>query len=314
MSVILWPASVVFQFLAKLRCWYQKKYAYRSKLPVIVVGNISVGGTGKTPVVEAVCSYLQKKGYHPAIISRGYGGKSDHYPLEVNNTILINECGDEPYMLKNRLPSIPIVIDPNRTNAIKYIEKELPYIDAIISDDGLQHYRIARDFEIAVIDGKRGLGNGLCLPAGPLREPPQRLNTVNAIIVNGDAMVVNQYKGFTMQLTATNFVNLKSAAIVDLSYFSSNKVHAVAGIGNPERFFNTLSAFVSGINKHSFADHYAYMPKDFAFDDGVTPVIMTQKDAVKCNAFAKDNWWYLNVEPDIDAKFFHLLERAVFLS
>lgn len=312
---MLSPLAFLFEKITsgRRRC-YQKR-AYKSRLPVIIVGNITVGGTGKTPLVEALYRDLKAKGDCPAIISRGFGGKSSHYPLIVDEKTPPEICGDEPFMLKERLENAVIVIDPDRTAAVKYIETHFPEVGLIISDDGLQHYRLHRDVEIAVVDGARLFGNGLCLPAGPLREPVSRLNEVDAVLVNGMQRFAACKNPHRMMLKPVSFVNIKtgkSQTLADFISASTGEIHAVAGIGNPQRFFDLLCDVAQKpVVPHAFADHHRYQRADFAFADVHTSVVMTHKDAVKCRKFAEKNWWYLQVSPDIDATFFDAINKKL---
>ncbi len=323
-AILLMPLSWVFSFSAHKRKLVLQRHAYKSMLPIIVVGNIAVGGTGKTPVVQVLCQYLQKKGYYPAIITRGFGGKAKHYPFAINEQCSPKECGDEPYMLSKLLQGIPIVVSPKRVDSVKWIESRLPKVNVIISDDGLQHYAMARDIEIAVVDGQRMFGNGLCLPAGPLREPVRRLKKVDFVIINGG---VNKrdcegITAFGMDLKADALVNIATGEPHSIAAFImkyGKACYAIAGIGNPDRFFESLRRLgFNELKAYPFADHYAYNHKDFDFVTHANmPVVMTHKDAVKCQSFAKGNWYYLAVLPAIDNGFFEdvseslsLLEKA----
>lgn len=320
-AMILTPLSWLFSYIAKKRRLKLQKDAYSSKSPLIVVGNIAVGGTGKTPVVQALCQYLKVQGYHPAVITRGFGGKATHYPFMVDQTTTANICGDEPFMLHQLLQDVPIVISPKRVEAIKYIEQKLKTIDIIISDDGLQHYAMHRDIEIAVIDGQRQFGNALCLPAGPLREPITRLKEVDMMIINGGGRVsVSNKAQYDMQLLPQSLVSVATGqqfAIDQLLKSMGSTCYAVAGIGNPKRFFNTLTSLGFTVEAYPFKDHHSFILEDFKIMGDEKPVIMTYKDAVKCQGFAKDNWYYLEILPEIEAEFFEdlsgklsLLERG----
>ncbi|MDA0910009.1 MAG: tetraacyldisaccharide 4'-kinase [Proteobacteria bacterium] len=316
-AMILTPLSWLFSYIVKKRRVKLQKNAYHSKLSLIVVGNIAVGGTGKTPVVQAICQYLKKRGYHPAIITRGYGGKARHYPFMIDQTTTANICGDEPFMLHQLLQDIPIVISPKRVEAIQDIEEKLKTVDVIISDDGLQHYAMHRDIEIAVIDGQRQFGNGLCLPAGPLREPITRLKEVDMMVINGGGRVkVGNQAQYDMQLMPQSLVSLATCqqfAIDQLLKFEGSTCYAVAGIGNPKRFFNTLNNLGFIVEAHAFKDHHSFTLDDFKTMDDEKPVIMTYKDAVKCQGFAKDNWYYLAILPEIEAEFFEALSQKLSL-
>ncbi|WP_440683265.1 tetraacyldisaccharide 4'-kinase [Cysteiniphilum halobium] len=316
-ATILTPLSWLFSCIAKKRRSKLQKDAYKSKLPVIVVGNIAVGGTGKTPVVQATCQYLQQQGYHPAIITRGFGGKAVHYPFMIDHATTASICGDEPFMLHQLLKDIPIVISPKRVKAMQYIEQKLKAVDVIVSDDGLQHYAMHRDIEIAVIDGERRFGNGLCLPAGPLREPITRLKEVDMMIINGGGRVsVSNKAQYDMQLLPQSLVCLATDQQVALDQFSKlmgSACYAVAGIGHPKRFFNTLKNLGFTVKECAFKDHHRFTPEDFKAIDDEKPVIMTYKDAVKCQSFAKSNWYYLSISPEIEEGFFEILNKKLSL-
>lgn len=267
---------------------------YKFNIPIIVVGNITVGGTGKTPLVIYIVNYLVKQGFKPAIISRGYRGKynATQVVTYASDPIL---CGDEPVFLA-KATNCPVIISNNRGVAVEYLLKNFVDINIVISDDGLQHYSLARDLEIAVIDSNRLFGNGHLLPFGPLREPIERLKTVNAIIINGDcnmADFLKHHNKYIIKLLPNNIYNILEPNINKKPQdFLLNfpKVHAVAGLGNNQRFFDSLTAVGFDIIPHGFTDHYNYKAKDLEFGDNL-PVVMTEKDAIKCLKFAKNNFW-----------------------
>ena len=262
-TILLMPFSWLFCVISQIRKFILQKSAYKSKLPVIIVGNITVGGTGKTPVVEAVCQFLQIEGYHPALITRGYGVKIKNFPLIVNGKTSPEQCGDEPFMLNNLLQNIPVIVSPKRIESIKYIEQHLSEVDVIVSDDGLQHYAIRRDVEIVVVDGVRMFGNGLCMPAGPLRETTKRLETVDIIIINGKSFCeCVKDRQYTMKLTPQNFINLKTEISYTIDDFFKKEglsCFAIAGIGNPRRFFSTLISLGLNVVEYPFQDHHSYV-------------------------------------------------------
>lgn len=277
------------------------KPVYRAPVPVIVVGNITVGGTGKTPFTLWLLAQLRSQGYKPGVISRGYGAKAAQYPCEVGPSSAAAQVGDEPLMLVQR-SGCPLVIDPLRARAAAYLLKHHD-CDIIISDDGLQHYALARDLEIAIIDAQRGLGNRRCLPVGPLREPPSRLAEVDYVVVNGDALSggtddFGVGAGHRMLLQPGGLRYLDGAA-ADLL---PQRVHAVAGIGNPQRFFATLTQLGYEVVPHPFPDHRAFRSQDLEFGDSL-PLLMTEKDAVKCRAFASHNRYYLPVDARLPQAF-----------
>ncbi|MED7788181.1 tetraacyldisaccharide 4'-kinase [Francisella sp. 19X1-34] len=305
LSYILKPISIIFSKIAANRKFKQQQNQYKSKIPVVIVGNISVGGTGKTPVVRKLAQEYLAKGESPVIISRGYGAKGESYPFEVDVNTPASQCGDEPAMLYDALNAqVPIVISPQRVDSVKYIEEKYPETDVIISDDGLQHYKLARDKEIVVVDASRMFGNQLCIPAGPLRESVGRLKSVDEVIVIGDCSEDDQdyikkhNQNITLaKIVATEFVNLVSGERFSKDSFLDKKVTAIAGIGNPTKFFQTLVQ--NGIkieSKKIFKDHHKFVPDDFADIKDNQIVVMTYKDAIKCKSFAKDNWWYLDIE------------------
>ncbi len=258
--------------------------------PIIVVGNISVGGTGKTPFVIWLVQRLQQWGFRPGVISRGYGGRSPVYPLRVDGGTDPALCGDEPLLIALRTGA-PVAVAPDRVAAARLLAEE-DAVDVIVTDDGLQHYRLPRDMEICVVDGARGLGNRQLLPAGPLRESSRRLLEVDWVVVN-DGRFESPSPTLHFSLTGGPAFSLLTEQTRPLSDFS--QVHAVAGIGNPERFFTSLEAEGLSLHRHAFGDHHRYRPDDLAFGDGL-PVIMTEKDAVKCRAFADDRLWSRPVE------------------
>lgn len=275
-------------------------------VPVIVVGNLSVGGTGKSPLVGWLAAFLREEGWQPGIVSRGYGGTSESYPLRVLPASDPAVAGDEPVMLAQQT-GVPVSVSPHRTEAVEQLIADGCTI--IISDDGLQHYAMARDIELVVVDGTRGFGNRHCLPCGPLREPIARLASVDAVIGNGAANVVEgAYDMHLTPLSLRNLVTGEQVAIEDVD--RSQPVHAVAGIGNPARFFNTLSTLDITHYAHPFADHHHFSAKDLAFDDDAL-VIMTAKDAVKCQAFANERCWALDVQAAPSSAFMLFLKRRL---
>ena len=293
----LFPLALLMRSINTLRyIGYRNKWlkSYESPLPVVVVGNISVGGNGKTPFVISLCEILIQEGYKPGVISRGYGGKSAQYPLLVESETMGKEAGDEPVLIHKRL-NIPVVVDPVRANAAAYLADHCD-VDVIITDDGLQHYALQRDIEIVVVDGKRRYGNQHIMPMGPLREPLSRLKTVDYIINNGEV----HHDEFTMLLTPSDCKRVDG----ELAVLSDTNVNACAAIGYPRRFFDTLKTQNFTLNKQvSFADHHAYTENDFKQFESTRPLIMTEKDAVKCTAFAQKNWWYLPIDGNLPNSF-----------
>ena len=269
--------------------------SWRSPIPVIVVGNITVGGTGKTPLVIWMVKQLKACGYTPGIISRGYKGVA-RVAKEVLQTDLASLVGDEPLLMARRT-SCPVWIGKDRPEAARALLKAHPECDVIISDDGLQHYALQRDFEIVVVDGARRYGNQLVLPFGPMREPISRLSSVDAVVVNGPESL--KAGEFQMRLSGDLFCSLTSPEkIVRADYFYNKKIHAVAGIGNPSRFFSYLRRLGLDVVEHRFPDHHQFQVADLQML-GADIILMTEKDAVKCLHFARDDVWVLPVEAQV---------------
>jgi tetraacyldisaccharide 4'-kinase len=296
----LTPLSFLYRNLINLRrlsFYLGIKKSTRLSVPVIIVGNITVGGTGKTPLVIYLANLLKKQGYRPGIVSRGYGAKTKNFPCAVlseSDPILV---GDEPLLIAQKT-QLPVAIDPNRVAAAEFLVKN-KLCNIIISDDGLQHYALTRDLEIAVIDSERRFGNGFCLPSGPLREPVNRLKNIDFIVANGSAED-NEYE---MKLIPETIYNLKHPQqTLNLSQHNIN-FHAVTAIGNPSRFLQTLRQLnLPILSEHIYPDHYLFKITDFNFTD-TAPIIMTEKDAVKCRAFADERFWCLPVTAKPEEKF-----------
>lgn len=289
--LLLWPLSLLFCLLAMLR---RQLYlgglfkSYSLPVPVIVAGNITVGGSGKTPLVLWLANYLKQQGYRPGLISRGYGGQAGEWPQPVTAQSDASQVGDEALLLVRR-SGCPMVVGPDRVAAARRLLAEHE-VDVIIADDGMQHYRLQRDIEIAVLDGERRLGNGLCLPAGPLREPISRLGRVDFIVTNGEA----KNGEWSMSLQGNEAIALRNGEHRPLGDFDASTLHAVAGIGHPERFFNALRSYGLGIIAHQYPDHHPYSEAELDFADG-KPVLMTEKDAVKYFHYAGEQHWYVPV-------------------
>ncbi len=297
LACALLPLAGLFAGLAAARrAAYRRgwKASVRLPVPVVVVGNISVGGTGKTPLLLALAEGLRAAGRRPGIVSRGYGGNSARWPREVPADGNPFELGDEPVLLAARA-RCPVWAGPDRVAAARALLAAHPDIDLILSDDGLQHYRLGRTLEIAVVDGCRRLGNGWPLPAGPLREPPSRLRTVDFVVVNGGSPGPGE---LGMRLAGELAWRLDGeGAARPLADFGP--VHAVAGIGDPGRFFAGLEAHGLAVCRHPFPDHHAYVAAELGFA-GEAPVLMTEKDAVKCRRLGLrgDRWWVLPVRAE----------------
>jgi tetraacyldisaccharide 4'-kinase len=298
----LLPLTVVFALVAALRrLLYRRGILASSKIsvPVIVVGNIAVGGAGKTPVTLWLANLFKSKGMNPAIISRGYGGKAASQPVHVTADSDAAEVGDEPVLLARR-SGCPVYVDADRVRGAKSAVSN--GADVILSDDGLQHYRMQRDIEIAVVDGSRGFGNGFLLPAGPLREPVSRLDKADRILIqvakDGSGLQVDTSK-FADKMSCFSLAGellrrVSDARTREISDLKGKSVHAVAGIANPDRFFEQLECYGIQVHRHPKPDHARLSEADVSFDDDLD-VIVTEKDAVKCKSFAHERLWYLPV-------------------
>jgi tetraacyldisaccharide 4'-kinase len=301
LSILLLPVAAVFGCVVALRRRLYRAGIFPSSrvpVPVIVVGNITAGGTGKTPLVLWLCAFLGEQGYSPGIVSRGYRGRGQTMAVSESSTPDI--AGDEPVLLAQR-SRCPVWIGRDRVAAARALIAANPRCNVIVSDDGLQHYGLQRDFEIAVIDGMRGTGNGLLLPAGPLRESTGRLAEVDAVVVTGNSFSpAASAATFAMTLEGKRFRNLLNPAFhQEAGAFHGKRIVALAGIGNPARFFSHLQRLGLSFTAHAFADHHAYAQADLAFGDADV-IIMTEKDAIKCVRFARENCWVLPVDARVD--------------
>lgn len=325
-----WQSYLLFP-LSKFVCWEAarrlrhfedlqvKSNTRQTPATVVVVGNVVVGGTGKTPFIIWLTKQLQQQGLKVGIISRGYGAKSNTWPVWVDSNTQASQCGDEPLMLFKQT-GCPVAVSPKRVEALDLLNQKAE-CDIIISDDGLQHYALQRDIEVVLIDAQRVFGNGWCMPAGPLREPLDRIAKVEFTVWNGlqtpkdiPKLAVEQKAASTMQLKPHRFCsvgNPQNTLSIEafIEKYPHQSVVAMAGIGNPKRFFETLSQLGFEVKGHEFADHYAYQADDLERllmttneQTDVKPLIMTEKDAVKCTEFAgqQSDWWYLQVEPECD--------------
>ena len=341
---LLLPLSWLFRGVVAIRRrwhWFWRPPALSKRpgwlrVPVAVVGNISVGGTGKTPLLIALAHHLKSINVQPGVISRGYGGKAPAYPLSLDSRGPLPDpahCGDEPRLIAEKT-GCPVVVAPDRQAALKHLLEKFPQVDVVLSDDGLQHHGLWRDMEIIVVDGERMLGNGRCLPAGPLREPAWRLNMSDFVLLNGgDANSPKEkaiadlpdYIAYRMHMKPRYLSNLltgEKLPISDegsgkMSFKADSRVQAVAGIGNPARFFRSLeslpclSHLTHPVARFSFPDHHRFSLADFqrAGIDLQQPVVMTEKDGVKCRDFATANCWVLEAEVEFPGEFladFHL--------
>lgn len=322
-ALLLLPLSWVFRCIAFLRKTYIKCCTPNPKLnvPVIVVGNISVGGTGKTPLLITLVQWLQQQGYQPGVVSRGYGGhghghgkKPHQYPYFVSTESSTVEAGDEPLLLAKYCP---VMVDPDRYRAAKTLLEQTD-CDLILSDDGLQHYRLPRDIEIVLVDAQRVFGNGQCLPAGPLREPASRLVDVDFVIANGTSADNSLKASYKLSIVPSLLRHLLSGDVIDVQtgvanqdgWIGGHKVHAVAGIGNPQRFVQSLEQLGFEVQLHAWPDHHGFNGEEFIFDDDL-PVIITAKDAVKCSELKNDKVWVLDVSAQPDEAFFDELGKKL---
>ncbi|MCQ8227200.1 tetraacyldisaccharide 4'-kinase [Pantoea trifolii] len=292
--LLLWPLSLLYgaiTWLIRLSFQHGWRKSWRAPCPVIVVGNLTAGGNGKTPVVIWLVQALQQRGLRAGVVSRGYGGKAERYPLLVTAETPTAQAGDEPVLIAQRT-QVPVAVAPQRRLAVEGLLAAHD-LDVIITDDGLQHYALQRDREIVVVDGMRRFGNGWWLPAGPMRERASRLQTVNAVIVNGGDAQADE---IAMTLQPGLAVNLISGATVALEQLP--EIVAMAGIGHPPRFFNTLKQQgIQPVAEIAFADHHAYSEDELQrLTQAQQCLLMTEKDAVKCRGFARPNWWYLPVD------------------
>jgi tetraacyldisaccharide 4'-kinase len=318
-ALLLLPFSWLFRGVAATRRYYHQRVAPNPSLnvPVVVVGNITVGGTGKTPLLLALVTHFKQQGCRPGVISRGYGGNASEYPILVSTASAADEVGDEPLLLAS---ACPVVVDPDRYRAAQFLLEQAS-CDLILSDDGLQHYLLPRDIEIVVVDGGRGFGNGHCLPAGPLREPVSRLTQTDFILINSNDLgrcnldPSNLNKGvdssFRLKIEPAQFRHLVSGQqLQPQDWADSRQVHAVAGIGNPQRFSTTLEQLGFEVQLHTWPDHHDFQGDELIFDDNL-PVIITAKDAVKCHGIANDKVWVLDVVAVPDTDFLNKLTDAV---
>ena len=299
LSPALWlllPLAWLFAFLSRLNRWRARPV--RLPVPVIVVGNITVGGAGKTPLTIWLSRQLAARGRRPGIVSRGYGSNAAQ-PRPVLPSASPGEVGDEPILLARRA-QVPVWVGRDRAAAAQALLAAHPDVDILLCDDGLQHYRLARDVELAVFDG-RGAGNGWRLPVGPLREPMARLLTVDAVICNGlrEPRIPADVPIFDMRLQAGEFYRLdEPQRRCRADELLGRPLHALAGIGDPGRFFRTLEGLGLRFEAHPFPDHHAYTAADLAFaQSGI--LLMTEKDAVKCHGLTAGETWVLPVEAEL---------------
>lgn len=291
--ILLRPLAWLFGYLSRRRRKKLSVFAKGPDKPILIVGNLSVGGSGKTPLIIELIRLAQELGLKPGVISRGYGGRAPQYPLVVDQSTPVDQSGDEPKLIVIKTGA-PLVVSPDRVTAAEFLSNTYD-IDLILSDDGLQHYRLKRDFEIAVIDGERGLGNGKLLPEGPLREPPSRLEEVDLVVVNGQGG--DWPNAIRYELIPQQLINLKTGELIAANpdALGGRHVSAIAGIGNPDRFFNLLGNLGFEVSARALSDHANIKASDLTLVND-HPLIMTEKDAVKCVSFATENCWALSVQ------------------
>lgn len=294
------PFSFLYMDVVRFRRWQYKtgrKTVTKVSVPVIIVGNLTVGGTGKTPLVIYLVKQLQAQGFKPGVISRGYGGESETWPQRVTTNSPVNVVGDEPVIIAEQT-QCPVAVGPIRVDAAKLLIEEAG-CDVILSDDGLQHYALARDIEIIVIDGERRFGNNYCLPAGPLREPQERKFEADFVICNGGEAEEDET---LMQLEGDIAINLHNGEEKSLYEFGQLNCHALAGIGNPQRFFKHLGKYHIRSSFDEFPDHHVFTESDIAHKKA-DAIFMTEKDAVKCKSFVTGKHWFVPVQAKLPDNF-----------
>ena len=325
-SYLLLPASWLFVLISTIRRGILRSRAEKVRLeaPVVVIGNLSVGGTGKTPVILALIDALREAGVRPGVVSRGYRAEKGEYPIQVGERHTALQVGDEPLLIY-RQSRCPVVVDPDRCRACHYLLGHND-VDVILSDDGLQHYAMPRDIEVVVVDGERLFGNGMRLPAGPLREPVSRLHSVDAILVNNGARqhqtsdrvlaLASATPVFNAHLQVRTLCNLKTGEqrpFTGAPFKMGDRVQAVAGIGNPARFFQLVDQLPYEVEHFAFPDHHAYRESDFPARgiDLSRPIVMTEKDGIKCQSFANENFWVLHINLQLPDEFKALIKGLI---
>jgi tetraacyldisaccharide 4'-kinase len=292
---LLRPLEGVYRLAVSLRAWLYRRGIFRTvhpDRPVVVVGNITAGGTGKTPVVIALVDALKSRGLMAGVVSRGYGASGHDFPHVLGKDSTVRDCGDESLLIHRRTGA-PCVVSPSRVEACLALLERYP-VDLVISDDGLQHYALGRSLEIALYDARLGFGNGFCLPAGPLRESRRRLDTVDFALARGSQAVAGD-----VFYEADCLVNLNDSRKLPANPDElGTDVYAVAGIGEPGQFADMLRGLGFNPEQVNFRDHHDYQPGDFVGLVG-KPIIMTEKDAVKCATFAGNNSWYLCIHAQV---------------
>ena len=309
LNYLLLPLAFVFRGFMFLRSQLQatlySKKNPRYPIPVVVIGNLTVGGSGKTPLVIAIAQFLQRTGWRPGIISRGYKGKAKSYPCRVNTNSHPREVGDEALLLA-RQSNCPVVVDPKRNRAVRHLLAR-SNCNVILSDDGLQHFSLTGNIEIISIDGQRRFGNGFCLPAGPLRESLVRLKTADFIVAKDKHLSAE----FKMELVPAYFYQLTSPHNQQQpSFFADKRLHAVAGIGHPKQFFDRLKAMGLNVVTHPFPDHHLFKANDFNYGKEAI-ILLTEKDAVKCQYLADARIWCLKTSTILDPAFLEALSQKI---
>lgn len=303
--------SYIYRFLRglQLRIARNRKIPLFSGVPVLVVGNITVGGTGKTPVVLALAQWLQQQGWFPAVISRGYGRLNPDNVVSVSSSSTAASVGDEPFLIWRNLQSVPVWVGSDRIALLQIIQKECPQVDVVISDDGLQNVCLPKNISVVVVDGVRQFGNKRLLPAGPLREPLEKINDYHAVLWNGVPVSPETFRipDFVMRLLPLHWRALSTESRVELSFFAGLSCHVVAGIGHPERFFQQCSDLGVEVIPHVFPDHHRYQLNDLDFSDNKY-ILMTEKDAIKCSGWANSLMYYLPIVANLDEAFLKLIE------
>lgn len=301
-ALLLWPISLIYCAIVNLR-----RLTYASGLvpvarfnnPIVAIGNLTVGGTGKTPFTIWLVNHLSDNGFRPGVVSRGYGRRDISNILMVNSDSDPVEVGDEPLVIARRT-GVPVAVSKKRSDAVRLL-LERTDCDIFVCDDALQHYPLATDLSIALIDAQTRFGNGFCLPAGPLREPRSRLNSVALQMTKGEG----QSGEYSMRYEVTQVINVKdNENRQGADFLRGEKVTAVAGIANPDNFFKLLQSLETELTKISFPDHHQFTERDFdSIDQADVKLVMTEKDAVKCRDFAEDNWWYVAIDAKVPEKF-----------
>lgn len=305
----LWPLGWLYWRIAARRRRHLQGHQKSLDVPVIVVGNITAGGTGKSPLTSWLANWLRGQGWRPVILSRGYGAHSADQPVLVDDNSQPDQVGDEPLMLLHSA-GCPVVVDRDRLRAAQWVQSR-DLGDILLCDDGLQHYRLPRDIELAVFDGSRGIGNGAPIPVGPLREPVERLAEVDFVVTNGEPgnRVPDHPRRFRMELEPVSLSHLQTGQLQPLNWLQGRHVKAVAGIGHPARFFATLERLGAVVDGHGYPDHHRYRAADLL--PGPVPVIMTAKDAVKVRGLGHDQCWVLTVEARLPDDFRKALSQRL---